>query len=117
MTWRNPYSQRFDGKGDFISLPNSKDWDLKGVPDCYTLDFWMKPTLWQKIRGWFGKNIYHPIRKIFKPNDYLVCWMKATSKMEMERIAENLTDEEIRILYDILWHKIHNPEDFIGGND
>ncbi len=124
MTWKNPFNKPFDGKHNWVSIPDSKDWDIMGGlgKGNYTIDFWCKFSLWfnikTKIRWWYLSNIYYPIRKLFGFKE-LDCTfhMKATIKMQMEEIVKDLTDEETRILYQILWNKVHDGEEFIGGND
>ena len=37
-------SAQFDGTGDFLSVPDSADWDLLGSSDSYTIDFWCNFT-------------------------------------------------------------------------
>jgi len=49
----------FDGNGDYLSIPNSTDWDFGTDP--YTIDFWIRWNAWGSIEqhsGIFNINEY-----------------------------------------------------------
>jgi len=46
------YSGYFDGTGDYLSIPDSDDWDM-GTED-FTIDFWIYPTSFTGYRAIMG---------------------------------------------------------------
>ncbi len=52
--------KKFDGKSDYISIPDSTDWDFVRTHD-FTIDVWIKWSKWKrfkfKINMWYHRLI------------------------------------------------------------